>query len=335
MSDTIERHLAMLSLIPSLPRKITAPDLHERLVAQGFDVHRRSIERDLHKLSNFGLVDDGAKPAGWAWVADRKVPTLPPMSTENALALELVRRHLAAILPRRMLALLERPFDEARRTLDLFAEVPIGRWSERVAVLPDGPPLLPPEVAPDVLEAVCDALLRGRQLEAHYRAIGTARGRRYTLHPLGLVHRDGVFYLVATVNDYADPRHFALQRMGSAQVQDAPAVRLTGFDLDRHIREQRAFQWPHGETVRLELRVDAWLAEHLGERRLAADQAVAPLRGQGGKFRVTATVAATEQLYWWLRSLGPSVEIVKPARLRKRLADESAQLAEVYGMRSR
>lgn len=330
MSDTFSRHLTMLSLIPVLPRKCTAGELHERLAAQGFEVHIRSIERDLKKLSHFGLTEDGAKPAGWSWVSRERVPKFPTMSTENALMLELVRRHLSAMLPPGMLQHLETPFGEARRLLELLADAPISRWREQVAILPDGPPLAAPELADGVLEAASEALLRGRQLEVTYRAIDKPRGTRYVLHPLGLVHRDGVFYLVATVNDYQDIRNFALQRMRDAQVLDEAANQPQGFVLAEHLDGKRAFQWPHGETVRLELKVAGWLATHLGERRLAADQSVTPLRGDPERSRVTATVEATEQLYWWLRSLGTSVEVMKPARLRQRLADEMRKLAEVY-----
>ena len=331
MSDTFSRHLTMLSLIPVLPRKCTAGQLHGKLLAQGFNVHIRSIERDLQKLSHFGLTEDGAKPAGWSWVSREKVPKFPTMSTENALVLELVRRHLSAMLPPGMLQQLETPFGEARRMLELIGDAPISRWREQVAILPDGPPLEAPDLAPGVLEPASEALLRGRQLEVQYRAIDKARGKRYVLHPLGLVHRDGVFYLVATVNEYQDVRHFALQRMREARVLDEPAQHPEGFVLADHLGGKRAFQWPHGETVRLELKVEGWLATHLGERRLAADQSIAPLRSDPERSGVTATVEATEQLYWWLRSLGTSVEVVKPARLRRRLAEEVRKLAEVYG----
>ena len=330
MSDTIERHIALLGLVPVLPRKRSASELHGLLLAQGFEVNQRSTERDLHKLSRFGLVEDGGRPAGWSWAQGHRMPSFPPMSPDNALMLELVRRHLATILPPGVLKQLERPFEEARHILEFLGESPPGRWSESVAVLPDGPPLAPPEVAVGVLEAVGEALLRGRQLEAAYRAIGKSRARAFRFHPLGLVHRDGVFYLVATVDGYADIRNFALQRMRDARMLEQPSTRPEDFDLGAYLHQKRAFQWPHGEVVRLELKVDAWLAMHLGERCLADDQAITPLRGEPERSRVTATVAATEQLYWWLRSLGTSVEVVKPARLRKRLVEEIRQLGQMY-----
>ncbi len=331
MTDTLRRHLAMLTLVPAHPRKITASELHAKLIAQGFEVHPRSIERDLHKLSDFGLVDDEKKPAGWSWQPGARSLSLPPMSSENALLLELVRRNLAATLPPRMLATLTQPFDEARHTLKLLAGTPVGNWVERVAVLPEGAPLMAPPVAPGVFEAVCDALLRDRRLDASYRALNGPRARRYTLDPLGLVHRNGVIYLAALFDGYDDVRNLALQRFSQAHVLDVPAQRPADFELDRYVHDLRGFEWPHGKRVKLELKVrDEWLRTHLDERHLAADQHIAPLRGETGAYRVTATVDATEQFYWWLRSLGASVEVMKPLGLRKRLAAEVAELAQRY-----
>ncbi|MCK9537956.1 helix-turn-helix transcriptional regulator [Dokdonella sp.] len=331
MSATLQRHLAMLSLIPAYPHTVTASQLHARLAAQGFEVHSRSIERDLQKLSNFGLVSDEGKPARWSWQPGAKGVSLPPMSTENALLLELVRRNLATNLPPRLLEALAQPFEEARQTLKLLSDTPVGRWAERVAVLPEGAPLMPPQVAPGVFATVCDALLQDRRLEAHYRALSWPRARRCIFDPLGLVHRDGVIYLAALFDGYDDVRNLALQRFSQARVLDAPARRPEDFDLERYVHALRGFEWPHGRQVRLELRIrDEWLRTHLDERHLAPDQRITPLRGEADVFRVTATVAATEQFYWWLRSLGTSVEVIKPLGLRRRLGAEAAELARRY-----
>ena len=49
---------------------------------------------------------------------------------------------------------------------------------------------------------------------------------------------------------------------------------------------------------------DALLARNLAERRLSTDRVITPLPGDE-EVRITATVANTELLFRWLRSLGP------------------------------
>ncbi len=49
--DTIKRQWHMLRLIPRAPGKITARELHSRLLSHGYDIKKRTIERDLIDLS--------------------------------------------------------------------------------------------------------------------------------------------------------------------------------------------------------------------------------------------------------------------------------------------
>ena len=79
--------------------------------------------------------------------------------------------------------------------------------------------------------------------------------------------------------------------------------------------------------------MEPWLARHLEERRLSEDQVIAIFRGTEN-FRVTATVTDTEQLFWWLRSLGADVEVIKPSVLRKKMIAQAALLTAMYSRRS-
>lgn len=330
MSASIFRHLTMLGLIPALPRKISARELHAKLGRQGFKTDIRSTERDLHKLSSyFALISDDARPAGWSWRDRDKSLSFPPMSSESALTYELLSRYLAPMLPKSMLDAMAPEFAQARRTLSDLHQAPLGRWSKRVAVLPFGHQLMPPAVNAEVVAAVNEALLSSRQFEADYRPMGEKKAKRYLFNPLGLVYQENVFYLVATLWDYADARHFALQRMSNVEVLSSQVVEIKYFNFERYIHEEKAFEFPLRSKITLELKVDGWLARHLDERRLSSDQKIRPLEDDNS-FRVTATLQDTEQLFWWLRSLGPSLEVLKPAALRKQMAKNVLALSEIY-----
>jgi len=330
VSDTNLRYLSMLNLIPRRPRKITADELHRKLAAEGFAIARRSVERDLHNLSKqFPLLCDEGRPAGWSWQDEGPGRRYPHMGATMALAYELVSRYLKPTLPRELCRELEPDFAEARRVLDNLAASPLGKWSRRVAVLPPGQQLLPPEVAKDVSSVVYDALLLGRRFEVDYRNLAADAPRRYVVNPQGLVYRQGTTYLVASLADFSDARVLALHRMSNAALLDEPARALKGFDLQRYIHEQYVFDIPAGDAIRLELRLAPWLARHLGESRLARDQVITPIRGSE-QFRLVATVPNTEQLLWWLRSFGADVEVLKPASLRRRMAQGVTEMARMY-----
>ena len=330
MSDTITRYITMLSLIPGRPGKITARELQAKLQAQGLGSHVRSTERDLHKLSSsFPLVNDEARPAGWSWQSKSDRITFPRMDAGVALTYELLAKYLAPVLPREMCRHLEPEFAMARRVLDGLGQSPLGKWSKRISVLPSGMQLLPPDVPKDVIEVVYDALLAGNKFEADYCSAAAKGPKRYLFSPLGLVYRAGVLYLVAALWDYDEPRHFALQRMSKPKPLDKPAATPDGFDFDQYVRDEKAFEYRVGPSVRLELLVAPWLSRHLDECRLSEDQEIRPVRGID-QTRVTATVDNTEQLFWWLSSHGASVEVVKPASIRGRMAEQAKALEKRY-----
>lgn len=330
MSKTVMRYLKMLEFVPRHAVGITVADLHAKLSSQGFEIDRRSVERDLINMSaTFPITCGETRPSRWHWMQQAPQMTLPGLDPATALTYELVARYLTPLLPRRLMTTLEPQFTAARHALDDLKGSSVGRWSSKIAVVPQTQPLLSPDVAVDVTEAVYESLLTNRRLEVSYRAIESERTKRYPINPFGLVLHGGVLYLVGTARDYPDPCIFALHRMSNADVLEEPCSVPEGFNLDRYIREEHAFEHPNGGDIRLELRVSTWLAEQLGERRLAADQTLTSL-GDGSQLRLRATVADTGQLRWWLRSFGTEVEVIKPAVLRREMAAEFMALVERY-----
>ena len=138
------------------------------------------------------------------------------------------------------------------------------------------------------------------------------------LHPLGLVQRGPVTYLVATAFTYTDVRLYAVHRITGANVQAEPAHRPDGFSLDDYIA-QGALQFGDGRTIRLKARVSPWLADILTETPLTADQR---LERAGEEFRLTATITDSWQLRWWILSQGQGITVLEPEALRKEIGGE-------------
>ena len=318
MSDTILRQLAMLMAIPGKPGKVTARQLHANLSTQGYEVNVRSVERDLHKLSTqFPLMCDEAHPAGWSWKEAGLHHNFGGMSLSAALTYQLLEKYLKPLFPPAMLEDMEPQFAQARQSLVLLGADPVARWSKRIANIPSGQPLIPPKLKDGVRDAVYEALLRDRQIKVDYLSVDREQPKSYHLHPLGLAHRAGAIYLVATAENYTDPRQWALHRMKAAKMLDATASIPKGFDFQRYVETEKAFEFPTGKKIRLQLIVSEWLARHLSESLLSTDQKIVPLNDKEGRSRVTATVMETQQLEWWLRGLGAHVEVVRPIRLRR------------------
>ena len=73
MSDTFFRYLLLLREIPVEPRRVDTGTLAQRLEAQGIRVARRTLQRDLERLSQRLPLrcHDNTKPYGWSWVESK------------------------------------------------------------------------------------------------------------------------------------------------------------------------------------------------------------------------------------------------------------------------
>jgi predicted DNA-binding transcriptional regulator YafY len=136
------------------------------------------------------------------------------------------------------------------------------------------------------------------------------------LHPLGLVQRGPVTYLVATAFKYKNVRLYAMHRVAKAARAEERVKPPEGFDLDTFI-SAGAMQFGGGRPIRLEALVSEGLAEILAETPLSKDQVLA---ADGEQFRLKATVADSWQLQWWVLGQGEALEVVGPPSLRKSVA---------------
>lgn len=247
------------------------------------------------------------------------------MDPPTALSFKLVEQYLERLMPRSTLTHLEPHFGRANEVLTQ-AKGPLKSWTEKVRVIPRGQRLQEPELQEGVLEKVYQALLEERRFRARYRT-KPGEVKEYVVHPLGLVLRDQVAYLVCTLFDYDDVLQLVLHRMLEVEPLDEPARRPEGFSLDAYIQANH-FDYPEGDSIRLEVLFDAASARHLAETKLSDDQRLEPQ--PDGRVKVTATVPDTHQLRWWLLGFGDRVEVVGPEALRTEFARVASRLAERY-----
>ncbi len=306
------RILKMLELIPPAPRKVTAAEIADGLARAGFSVNKRSVERDLNELSSaLPLVrNDRNRPYGWSFRQGSAV-SLPGLTTSQAVVFQLVEQHLRQLMPPAAMRDLEPFFEQARRQLRNAEHSRVARWPNKIRQVPTSQPLLPPNIRREVHEAVCDALLEECQLEVTYRKRGGVPEQTWRIHPLALVQRGGVIYLVAGFFEYPDARTLALHRIQRAKKLAARTVVPKDFDIDRFI-EAGEFGFGGKKKVRLEAIFHDGSGEHLEETPLSADQKLT--RIDEATHRLVANVVWTRQLEWWLRSFGEAVAVVHPRR---------------------
>lgn len=328
--DTIFRYFEMLRFIPKEPSSISTPDLLKKLQDEGYQIDIRTVQRDLNKLSSSGLFpftsSEDTKPLCWFWPKDTPPLHLPLMSTDEALTFKLVEMFLESLLPLSIRSHMEEYFKLADNTLKAS---PLASWIDKVRIIPNGLSLLPAEIDSVVLPVIYEALLKNCRFEAAYQGRGS-EVKTYEMNPLGLVFRDNVIYLVATVGNYSDIKQFALHRFQSAKLSLREVLIPAGFNLDNYIA-QGEFDYPVASSpqdIMLKTKITRFMKKHLTESPLSRDQQITEL--DDDMYRLEVIVKDTDQLRWWIRSFSTNIEVLEPLELRAKFAAEARALDKMY-----
>ncbi len=296
------RLVRLLALIPRAPYKKSTAMLGSELQRHGFKVTQRTVQRDLLSLgAQFPITSDEKNPAGWSYPQHAEEVSLPQLDATAALAYHMAGTYLQQLFPAELLDKLAPRIAAARKLLDENIQERFADWTQRVLAVPPGLKLLAPAIASGVIEAVHAGLLERRQLTLHYQGWEDAAPKLLSCHPLGLVLRGQLAYLIARIRDYQDVRMLALHRISDIALSDLAACDPPGFKLASYLAHSE-LDWRLGADVQLHFAARPSLARFLSESRLSLDQQIGPLIK--GWHEVRATIADTYELERWLASQG-------------------------------
>ena len=331
MADPLLRQWEMLKLIPR-ERKTTVKELQDKLEGLGYSITRRTVERDLDRLSiPFTLeVDTRSKPYGWRYALNMHPANIPGLTSSESLTLVLLETYLKTLLPVAIVDNLAGHFSAARHSLSVeHSDSKLQSWLKKVRVLSPGQHLLAPSIDPRIQRTVYNALMQGFQLEMEYLAAGSTENKHYdSVHLQGLVQYGSVIYLVVTINEHKDLRILVLHRIQKAILTEKPISTLENFDLQNYI-DQGGFGFGESsQSIELVAVFKNGAGHHLIDTPLAIDQQAVYFDTK--TIKVTAQVLDTPQLLRWLSSFGQDVEVLSPDKLRGTLVTRLQTAAQQY-----
>lgn len=324
--DTLQRQWELLRSIPAHGNGASVSELNSKLETAGYVTTTRTVQRDLNNLSNTFPIycdEDSSKPK-WYWMKDANLD-IPNLSITDALSIKMMQAYLTPLLPGAILSALHSRFDQADHRLKTEVSQ-LARWPEKIRTVIPGQPLQAPVIAEDILESIQKALIQEHQVKVNYQSRYKQETTEYLLHPLALVQRGPISYLVATAFSYEDVRLYAVHRFTSVEILEDEATIPDTFDIDAYIREG-ALSFGSGELFVLKLRIQSDLKTTLTESPISDDMKITP---DGDSFLATATVQNTWQLKWWVRSQGPQAEILEPKALRDEFRESLRNTLALY-----
>ncbi len=301
----------IISLLPRSPEKRSVPQLHSRLSAAGQQITMRSLQRRLLSLMRtYPIVcDERSKPYGWSISADAKI-ALGELSVQEAVALKLSERYLQEAMPDDLLSDLSGYFAQANSKLkhdSLYSS-----WLEKVRVVSANQPLHKPKVARNILTVAYDGVLKGQMLNVSYRGAGVSKAKNYDIHPLAIIVRGSVSYLVAQFPWANDVSLMALHRFTSVKATAEKSTK-TDFNIDDFIADGRVGFLPTAIQM-LRVRFYDHAGAHLLDTPISTRQKLSNV--SEGTHTLAVRLPITEQLKWWLFGFGERVEVLAPAALR-------------------
>ncbi|MFE5740359.1 helix-turn-helix transcriptional regulator [Streptomyces celluloflavus] len=316
-----DRLLSLLLLLQNRGR-MTAPALAAEL-----EVSVRTVYRDIEALGASGvpvLADRG--PAGGYRLMDGYRTRLTGFTDAEADSLFLAGAPgpardlgLGAVLTTARLklqaALPAELAERTRRVQDRF-HLDAPAWFR------DADPV--PYLAP-----VAQAVWEQRALRAHYRRWGGEVHRE--LHPLGIVLKGGIWYLVALAEEAV--RTYRISRLLAVDTTGEVFERPAGFDLAAYWEEssQRLAAMLHQGTARLRIspRAQRLLPMQFGAAGTRALDGAGPPDHEGW-VHVELPVETQAVAVGDLLRLGSEAEVLGPPELRQAMAQAVAVLAHRY-----
>ena len=215
-----DRLLSILLLL-QVNRRMTASALAKRL-----EVSERTILRDMDALSTSGVpvVADRGVGGGWRLMEDYQTK-LTGLSIGEIQSLFLAR-------PSRMVADLGLKQESEAALIKLQASLPAATRHQadfaRQRILIDTSGWREPSESAACLPVLLDALWRSRQIRFVYAKVFSDAAERIA-HPLGLVAKGSIWYLIAAAD--GEPRTYRVSRIRDVAILDEPSSRPPGFDL--------------------------------------------------------------------------------------------------------
>lgn len=304
-----DRLIAVLLLLQA-KGQITAAE-----VAQELEVSTRTARRDLEALAMSGvpLYSQAGRGGGWRLIGGARTDLTGLSSTEaQALFLALGPQReanpaLDAALRKLVVALPEGFRQDAVAATSAIRVDPAG-WGR----------IGDPEERQEWVDELSHAVIAGRQVIIRYTRPGSDPADR-TVHPLGLVTKRGVWYMVA--NTDRGIRTYRLSRISDVTQLDAPVDRPADFDLDKAweaivttVSERFA-----GLTVRVTVHAEAmWPFRRVfgGRHEVIAEH-------DDGSFEVVITEVSPRSLAAQIAGFGAAIELIDPP------ADVTAEMTRV------
>ena len=329
--EAIARGLDIVGMMG--PTYLEIKHVHQKLIEKGYDVSRKTVERDLKKLPELFpqhvSVNDRSRPYGYK--SPQGARKISGMSPDQAICLQLAFEYLYPLLPNRTLEPITPYLREAEAILEMNASKRMQNWKNKVLTLNEGFNLKPAKIKEGILPSIQDSLWRGVQIKVKYTSASRNKPKEYILHPVGLVFRGRISYLICSFDKHRDDfSYLALHRFENVEILNESSVHK-----DKNVKDVAEIVGfiVSPKKIKVKLKFSKSAAGHapgghLRETPISKNQKITET--DDGFMIVEDTISDVLEFKWWIRAFGDSVEVLEPKSLRDEFAKMSKRMRSLY-----
>ena len=329
--EAIARGLDIIGMMG--PTYLEIKHVHQKLIEKGYDVSRKSVERDLKRLPDLFpqhvFVNDRSRPYGYK--SPQGARKISGMSPDQAICMQLAFEYLYPLLPNRTLEPIAPYLKEAEAVLEMSASKSMQNWKNKVLTHNEGFNLEPAKIKEGILPSIHESLFRGVQIKAKYTSVSRNKPKEYILHPVGLVYRGRISYLICSFDEHRDDfSYLALHRFEDVEILNESSVHK-----DKNVKDVAEIVGfvDSKEKIKVKLKFSKSAAGHapgghLKETPISKNQKITET--DDGFMIVEDTISDLKEFKWWIRAFGDSVEVLEPKSLRDEFAKMSKRMRSLY-----
>ena len=299
---------------------ITTQEIRDHLKQQQIEVERKTVYEDIHALEDFGMDIAHEEYSKSYRLIDRMF------------SLSEIKMMIDSIQASKFLN--EKSTQDLIDKLKTLCSHHEARTLEREVIVANRVKTMNHSIHYNV-DGIHRAIADNKQIQFRYfdydihkRKRYFKKGEVYVVSPWRLIYTDDNYYLLAYEEKAGKFKHFRADKMDSVQTLEADRIGKEAFDeLDMANYTKYTFSMFGGEpeivTMVFQNRMMGAVMDRFGSDIVA-------MKEDNTHFRVSVSVAVSQQFFAWVFGLGKAVRIVAPESVKEQMKKALNDIAERY-----
>ncbi len=182
-----------------------------------------------------------------------------------------------------------------------------------------------------VFDQLVEALANRRSVRIQYDSFAERKTIITRLNPYRLLFSRRSWYVIGRSSLHRATRTFNLNRVLDLKSLDEHYEFPRGFSIDRYLGNAWHLIPEPGPDFQIVVRFRPMVAQNVAEVGWHKTQRV--VQNDDGTIDFHATVSGLSEISWWILGYGDQAEVLKPAQLRRIIADRATRMARIYEKR--